>query len=116
MGDASAACGVAVVVQGCTRANVTTFSVVPRINLAAHEIGNAVAIIALPYYLTPGGTDAKWASQFWVQTGGRSLSLGDAVSDCLTEHYVGSQVPDAGSFVCPSALAEFVVAHIHDPA
>jgi len=94
---------------GCTAGaagSVTTvFAGAPGLLLVAHELANAeVENYAIPALM---GLVAR-------AEGGASWSPIDAVASCLVVHFLHAQDGAAGSWACPSGLADVVAAHIHD--
>jgi hypothetical protein len=112
MGDPSSLCGAIPepgAGTGCTSGAPgeakTIFAGTPNLALVAHEMANAeTENDAVPSLLSTV-TEAE---------AGTSWSPIDAVASCLVAHFMGFPDNAAGTWQCPSTLAAFVAANIHD--
>ena len=111
MGDPATQCGAIPgnVATGCTFGAAgsarTVFGGSPSLSLVAHEMANAE---------TENDAVPSLMGEVATAEAGTSWSSIDAVASCLVEHFMGFQDHAAGAWECPSTLATFVAAHIHD--
>jgi hypothetical protein len=91
--------------SGAAGAVTTVFAGAPGLLLVAHELANAeTENYAVPNLVALVARSA----------GGTSWSAIDAVASCLVVHFLGVQDGAAGTWACPTALADVVAAGIHD--
>jgi hypothetical protein len=115
MGATSAGCGAIGgnggngAATGCTSWSSgsirTVFSGSPTLRLVAHEVANAEV---------EADADPALLARVALAAGSSSWSSTDAVASCLVLHAFGWQDGAAGPWQCPTSLADYVAAHIHD--